>query len=78
MLFNFKYRKEVFQNFGYKIYSLSFFKDFIILFLHRVKIFIKNRIKTRTVNRIKNIKTINDCIEVLNDSVDYNKLPLKK
>lgn len=56
-VFEFKNRKHIFNDFGYNIFTFSFFVNVFKIFSKRVFIFFSNRLKvnTSTVNNLKNI-----------------------
>lgn len=77
LLFNFNIRKQIFKDFDRNLYSLGFCKDFVFLFVNRSKIFITNRISKKLVNNRKDVKTIGDCIAILNDEINVKSLPFR-
>lgn len=77
VLFHYSMRKQIFKGFDRTLFSFAFCKDFVIVFVNRSKIFITNRFSRDLINNRKDVKTIGDCINILNDEIKTNFLPFK-
>ncbi|WP_411029403.1 glycosyltransferase family 2 protein [Spongiimicrobium sp. 3-5] len=72
-VFEFKYRKQIFKNFGHSIYSASFFINLVKIFIKRTFTFILNKTKVK-INSRNGVKDIGQAIAILEKEVDKNYL----
>jgi len=75
IVFNFKQRKQLFNDFKYNFFNFSFIFYVIKLFSHRVYIFLLNRIGLNGIKSHNNLKNIGEAIDILNLKINKEKLP---
>jgi len=74
IIFNWKYRNEIFKGFSGPIFSLKLMFSFFQILIERTKIFIKNRTINVACFRQNNVESIEKAIEIVGNMIDYNKL----
>ncbi|MBJ6368156.1 glycosyltransferase [Snuella sedimenti] len=76
-VFQFSYRKQIFNDFNNSIYSFKFFFNLISVFFKRVITFFKNRLRLK-ITTVYKIDNIGEAIKILDKKTNKKGLPFIK